>query len=83
MLVAIRVLVGTGLDYKTISTMNFLNDQLSRSCLVRRTKGVEVEELTLLLENDGNDESIDTQDTCHDNRDNGLEDQLWLQDTHG
>jgi len=79
-LVAVRVLVGTGLNYSTISMLNVLNDQ-DRVC--SWNKGSEGKELTLLLKNDGNDQAIDTQDTSHNNWDNGLEDQLWLQDSHG
>ncbi len=37
----------------------------------------------LLEDEEGDDESIDTQDTSHNNWNNGLEDKLWLQDTHG
>ena len=38
--------------------------------------------LTLSIEDDCNDESIDTEDTCHNNGYNRLEDQVWLEDTH-
>ncbi len=38
--------------------------------------------LTFALENDGNDESIDTQDTSHNNWYNWLEDKFWLENTH-
>ena len=38
--------------------------------------------LTLSVENDSHDEAIDTQDTRHDNGDDGLEDQVGLQNTH-
>ena len=36
--------------------------------------------LTLTVEENGNDKSIDTKDTRHDNWDDGLEEELWLQD---
>ena len=36
--------------------------------------------LTFSVEEDGNDKSIDTQDTRHDNWDDGLEEELWLED---
>lgn len=38
--------------------------------------------LTLSLEDDGNDETIDTQDTSHNNGDDWLEDKFGLEDTH-
>ena len=40
-------------------------------------------QLTSGLENDGHNKTVNTQDTCHNNGNEGLEDQLWLQDTHG
>lgn len=39
--------------------------------------------LTLSLQDNSDDKAVDTQDTCHNNWDQGLEDQLWLEDTHG
>jgi hypothetical protein len=39
--------------------------------------------LTLSVKDDSDDESIDTQDTRHDNRNDGLEDEVGLEDTHG
>ena len=36
--------------------------------------------LTLSVEENGDDKSIDTKDTRHDNWDDGLEEELWLQD---
>lgn len=38
--------------------------------------------LTLSVEDDGDDESVDTQDTRHDNGDDRLEDEFGLEDTH-
>ena len=38
--------------------------------------------LTLSVKDDSDDESIDTQDTRHDNRNDGLEDEVGLKDTH-
>ena len=38
--------------------------------------------LTLSLENDGNDQTIDTQDTRHDNGYDGFEDKFWLEHSH-
>jgi hypothetical protein len=38
--------------------------------------------LTLSLENDGDDQAIDTQDTRHNNWYDRFEDQLWLEHTH-
>lgn len=39
-------------------------------------------QLTLSVEDNSDDETIDTQDTRHDNRYDRLEDQIWLEDTH-
>ena len=39
--------------------------------------------LTLSVKDDSDDEAIDTQDTRHDNGDDGLEDEVGLEDTHG
>ena len=39
--------------------------------------------LTLSVEDDSDDETIDTQDTRHDNGYDGLEDEVGLEDTHG
>ena len=39
--------------------------------------------LTLSVKDDSDDEAIDTQDTRHDNRNDGLEDEVGLEDTHG
>ena len=36
--------------------------------------------LTFTVEEDSNDKSVDTQDTCHDNWDDGLEEEFWLED---
>ena len=36
--------------------------------------------LTLTIKEYSYDESIDTQDTSHDNRNDGLEEEFWLQD---
>lgn len=38
--------------------------------------------LTLVVEDDGDDEAIDTEDTRHDNGHDGLEDEIGLEDTH-
>ena len=38
---------------------------------------------TSLDNNDSHDHTIDTQDTGHDNGDDWLHDELWLEDTHG
>ena len=38
--------------------------------------------LTLSLQDDGDDEAVDTQDTSHNDWNKGLKDQFWLQDTH-
>jgi hypothetical protein len=38
--------------------------------------------LTFVVEDDSDDETIDTQDTRHDNGDDGLEDEVGLEDTH-
>lgn len=38
--------------------------------------------LTLSLQDDGNDEAVNTQDTSHNDWNEGLKDQFWLQDTH-
>jgi hypothetical protein len=38
--------------------------------------------LTLSVEDDSDDETIDTQDTRHDNGHDGLEDEFGLEDTH-
>ena len=37
--------------------------------------------LTVSWDDDGDDESVDTEDTSHDNWDNRFEDELWLE--HG
>ena len=42
-------------------------------------KGIKLT-LTLTVEENSNDKSIDTEDTRHDNWDDGLEEELWLQD---
>ena len=39
--------------------------------------------LTLSLENDGDDKTVDTEDTSHNNRNEGLEDEVALEDTDG
>ena len=39
--------------------------------------------LTVSVEQDGDDKSIDTEDTSHDNGDDGLEEELWLQNDGG
>ena len=39
--------------------------------------------LTLSVKDDSDDEAIDTQDTRHDNGNDGLEDEVGLEDTHG
>ena len=39
--------------------------------------------LTLSIKDDSDDEAIDTQDTRHDNGNDGLEDEVGLEDTHG
>ena len=39
--------------------------------------------LTSGLENDGDNKPVDTQDTGHNNGDEGLEDELRLEDTDG
>jgi hypothetical protein len=39
--------------------------------------------LTFVIKDDSDDEAIDTQDTRHDNRYDGLEDEVGLEDTHG
>merc|ERR1719411_2241805 len=36
--------------------------------------------LTVTLEKNGDDKSVDTQDTSHDNWDDGLEEKFWLKD---
>ena len=38
--------------------------------------------LTLTLEDDGHDKSVDTEDTSHDDWDEGLEDQIASEHTH-
>lgn len=38
--------------------------------------------LTFVVEDDSHDEAIDTEDTRHDNGNDGLEDEVWLEDTH-
>ena len=38
--------------------------------------------LTLSCKNDGHNQTIDTQDTSHNNWYDGFEDQFWLEDTH-
>jgi len=38
--------------------------------------------LTLALQDDGDDEAVDTQNTSHNDWNKWLEDQFWLQDTH-
>jgi hypothetical protein len=38
--------------------------------------------LTFAVEDDSHNEAIDTEDTRHDNGDDGLEDQVGLEDTH-
>lgn len=38
--------------------------------------------LTLSVEDDSDDQTIDTQDTRHDNGYDGLEDKFGLEDTH-
>ena len=40
-------------------------------------------QLTFVIKDDSDDETIDTQDTRHDNRYDGLEDEVGLEDTHG
>lgn len=39
--------------------------------------------LTLSIKDDSDNEAIDTQDTRHDNGNDGLEDEVGLEDTHG
>lgn len=39
--------------------------------------------LTFVIKDDSDDKAIDTQDTRHDNRYDGLEDEVGLEDTHG
>ena len=39
--------------------------------------------LTFVIKDDSDDKAIDTQDTRHDNRYDGLEDEVGLKDTHG
>lgn len=39
-------------------------------------------QLTSALEDDSDDETIDTEDTSHNNGDDGLEDEVGLEDTH-
>ena len=39
--------------------------------------------LTLSIEDNSDDQTIDTQDTRHDNWYDGLEDEVGLEDTHG
>lgn len=39
--------------------------------------------LTFIIKDDSDDETIDTQDTRHDNGNDGLEDEVGLEDTHG
>ena len=34
------------------------------------------------MKDNSDDETIDTEDTSHDNRDQGLEYKVWLRDTH-
>ncbi len=36
----------------------------------------------LSVEDDGDDEAVDTEDTRHDNGDDGLEDEVGLEDAH-
>ena len=36
--------------------------------------------LTVRVEKNGDDKSVDTQDTSHDNWDDGLEEKFWLKD---
>ena len=38
--------------------------------------------LTFSVQNDSHDKSVDTQDTSHNYWDDGLEDQVWSEDTH-
>ena len=52
--------------------------------MVRSDTGIFVKKQTYFLEDEqSNDQTIDTQDTSHNNWDDGFEDQLWFQDTHG
>ena len=39
--------------------------------------------LTFVGDQHGDDEAIDGDDTCHDNRNDRLHDQVWSHDTHG
>jgi hypothetical protein len=38
--------------------------------------------LTFVIKDDSDDETINTQDTRHDNWNDGLEDEIGLEDTH-
>ena len=38
--------------------------------------------LTVSRDDDGDNKSVDTEDTSHDNWNDGLEDQFWLEDGH-
>ena len=42
-----------------------------------------IAKLTFVIKDDSDDETIDTQDTRHDNGYDGLEDEVVLEDTHG
>ena len=39
--------------------------------------------LTLALENNGNDKTVDTKDTSHNDWNEGLENEITLEDTNG
>ena len=39
--------------------------------------------LTVSIEEHGDDKSVDTEDTSHDNGDDGLEEEFWLQNDGG
>ena len=58
---------GTGLTVSNKQKLDF--------CVLTMRK------LTLNGEEDSDNKSIDTQDTRHDNWNNGLEDELWLEDS--
>lgn len=43
---------------------------------------IEKEEFTLLSQDDSNDHTVDTQDTSHDNGNDGFHNEFRLKDTH-
>lgn len=53
------------------------------SCSHEIKTSIVIHKLTFVIKDDSDDETIDTQDTRHDNRYDGLEDEVGLEDTHG